>query len=133
MKKVKDLALFIKYLFYWITSPFNIPIILIAYAIICIPLMLFCTEFLEKYGLILTVADWILWVISTVHIVKYGKHYLKTAINCYFGTLAYLMLERTDIVFKKHYNWYSDELYLSIYVLIVLIVIVKSILDNRQR
>jgi len=132
MKKVKDLALFIKYLFYWITTPFHIPIILIAYAIICIPLMLFCTEFLQKNRLILTVIDTILFIISTAHIVKYNKYYLKTAINCYFGTLAYLMLERTDIVFKN-YNWYSDELYLSIYILIVCIVIVKSILDNRQR
>jgi len=92
MKKVKDLALFIKYLFYWITSPFNIPIILIAYAIICIPLMLFCTEFLIKYGLTLTIADIILFIISTIHKAKYEKQYFKTALNCWYGSFAYLML-----------------------------------------
>jgi len=105
------------------------------YAIICIPIMWYRGDILDKYGLYLTIADFVLWVISTVHIIKNYKTYLKTQINCYFGTLGYMMLERTDILLKKHFydTWYNDIMYFCLYVSIIVFVIVKSIVDNRQK
>ncbi len=110
----------------------NIPVILMLYAFICIPLMWFGSSILVDYGLYLTIADLSLWTISTIHIVKFYKYYSKIQKICYYGTLAYLMLERTDIVFKKQYEnlqWYNYT-YFSLYVLIFLVVLGKCIKDN---
>jgi len=106
----------------------TIPVILMIYAFICIPLMWFGSSILMDYGQLLTMVDTALFTISTIHIITKYKSYLKTQINCYFGCLAFLFLERTDLVFGL-----DNMVYFWSYVLIVCIVIAKSILDNRQR
>ena len=95
------------------------------YALICIPLMWFGSDFLVKYQTESTLIDSALFTISTIHIVLYSKYYIKTQINCYFGCVAYLFLERTDLVF--HLN---GMVYFSLYVLIFLVVLGKCIKDN---
>jgi len=97
------------------------------YAFICIPLMWFGSSVIMDYGQLLTMVDTALFTISTIHIITNYKSYLKTQINCYFGCLAFLFLERTDLVFGL-----DNMVYFWSYVLIVCIVIVKSILDNRN-
>jgi len=103
----------------------NIPVLLMTYALICIPLMWFGSAILVEYGQTLTLIDTALFTISTAHIVFYFKSYLKTQINCYFGCLAYLFLERTDLVF--HFN---GMVYFSLYVSIFLVVLGKCVKDN---
>jgi len=112
----------------------TIPVILMIYAFICIPLMWFGSTILMDYGQLLTMVDTALFTISTIHIILKHKTYLKTQINCYFGCLAFLFLERTDLVFKKRFEDFEEYnmVYFWSYVLIVCIVIAKSILDNRN-
>jgi len=95
------------------------------YALICIPLMWFGSDLLVTYGTELTIIDTILFIASTIHIVKHNKSYFKYQTNCYYGCLMYLFLERTDLVF--HFN---GMVYFSLYVAIFLVVLGKCIKDN---
>jgi len=103
-----------------------IPILLMVYAFVCA--LLFGSPFLVNNVKLLTLIDTVLFVIATIDIARNYSKYIKTAVNCYFGCLAFLFLERTDIVFTL-----SDKVYLSLYYFIIFVVVVKSVIDNKRK
>jgi len=96
------------------------------YVVIC--LLLWRTDFLRDNYLVLDFIDTILTALMIIHAIKNYDAYYKTSKNCLWGVLTIVFINRIDIDFAMR-----DVVYFWSYVLIVCIVIVKSILDNRQR
>jgi len=104
---------------------FYIPTLLIIYALFCF--FGFGTDFIINNEKTLRLIDTALFIISSIHIVKFHKQYFKYQINSYYGCLLFMFLERTDITFHL-----SNLIYRYSYLAIILFVILKSIKDNRK-
>jgi len=107
----------------------SISVLAMISALLCV--VFFGSDFLIKHQKVLTLIDISLFeicFIDLIFVLLSGKKYYKFSINCFIGWCLFIWWERTDIVFEL-----SDFYFKSGYYATLLFVIVKSILDNRQR